>query len=75
MSIVGYGLVTGADFAKVEARVNELIAVGWQPFGPPLLRPQRKERSVGDPTETNLMADQLVQAMVQYEYQEAPEEP
>ncbi len=67
-AIVAYKLITSFDPAKVEARVNELIVEHWQPYGPPFFGPleERFQNSGMVPVV------QLMQAMVQYEYQGNP---
>ncbi len=74
MSIVRYRLVTSTDFEKVDAHVNRLLAEGWQPFGPPFIRPEHLEERQ-PPAATKVMAaHQLVQCMVQYELREGEDE-
>ncbi len=65
MTITGYMLVASSNPEKVEARVNQLIAEGWQPLGPPFIRP---EHAVEHHEGPKVNAHQFVQAMVYTPY-------
>jgi hypothetical protein len=69
MTVTGYKLVAGSDPARVEARVNELITEGWQPFGPPFIRPEHVLEQYPANSGSKTVAHQFVQTMVYTPYE------